>query len=137
MTQPASSFDERDKPSYRGLEDDRQTRSTRDTGVDDLHWGNLWDEDEDKAGQRTDEATGRRIDNSTYTDESMTMRAGASLIEIGEHGEEAVLEDWERPLDEGTLITDAFVDKWMEAAARGNAFDVDTLPEEVPHDDVA
>lgn len=138
MTQPAASFDEREKgPSYRGLENNRQTQSTRDTGVDDLHWSTFWDENEDQAGQTTDEATGEGFDNSTYTDESMTMRSGASVVELGANGEEAVLEDWELPIDEGALITDAFVDKWIEAATHGEAFDVEALPTDLPHDDVA
>lgn len=46
------------------------SKKTRDTGVDGLHDENLFDQDENSAGDQIDAATGIRYDNSTMTDEA-------------------------------------------------------------------
>lgn len=43
-----------------------KAKAEMETGVGD-HYNNLYDEDEDRAGQRLDDATGKFIDNSTDT----------------------------------------------------------------------
>lgn len=47
--------------------DKHNKRALEEGGNPNFHWGNLFDLDEDPAGNRHDPATGEKIDNSTYT----------------------------------------------------------------------
>jgi hypothetical protein len=89
-----------------------QTESTRDTGVA-LHAENLFDEDEDRWGNTANEATGDPFDNSSFTDEDAVQRMGGYTVELGEDGEELLLEDWQGEGNKDGDLRDAAIDGWI------------------------
>ena len=79
---------------------DGRSRDTR--GFTDLHWGNLYDENEDRAGETTDLATGRPIDNSDSLSQEMEG-AGIHVVDTGEYEEAPEWHDVLPPLDDEEL----------------------------------
>lgn len=74
---------------------------SRDRGVVGLHNDNLFDQDEDGAGESRNLATGTRIDNSTSTELTELALHGSTILDpLDETTEPLVLDDAERWLRE-------------------------------------
>ena len=61
---------------------DGESRDTR--GYTDLHFGNLFDENEDRSGEIRDLATGEQIDNSDSWDQEMEA-AGIHIVDTADY----------------------------------------------------
>jgi hypothetical protein len=108
------------------LQPDEKKVESRDGIVSDLHYGNLFDQNEDESGEKINLVDGRPIDNSTMTDESYYQRTQAGTIRDPQCGitsgedvldVEPTLEEWEVAEEdelEGTnKILDEFTDAWL------------------------
>lgn len=77
-----------------------RSKKTRDTGVDGLHDENLFDEDENAAGDKINAATGLPYDNSTMKDETHMQTSGTGYEIAGGEGSDDVMGSLPKDFDE-------------------------------------